>query len=390
MLKRIFHRNHIYLTLISLVLMWTFGQVVKNLSFFNPMSRAVKNFSLSDIYYQMMNEAGYSNPSDIITIIDATSLYDRSKIGDMMLQVSSLEPAVVGVDCIYEGFRGDTIGTNRLAEGLFSLPNPVVAFKLTNYDQTLGEFTSQRHSFFAPMEGIGEGYSNITYDAGGITVRSLQTQRVVGSDTLYSLPYQIGCAYTDDVKDMASSRQYMIDYTPTDFPVVHCDSIMEHPDLIRGRIVIIGATHDDADMHSSPYGRIPGTVIQAYILQTLLEHEPVKEVPPVWTLLISLFFIWLTDVMQTEMSYFGQRQKRPFVKLMLTTAFTKNIINFIWINILVYINFLVFNIGDIYFNPSTMLWCIALLVEARLFYNSARATYMAAKVNRQRKKPKNA
>ena len=386
MLKRIFHRNHIYLTIISIVLMWTFGQLVKNISFFNPVSRAVKNFSLSDIYYQMMKDAGYSQPSDIITIIDATSLYDRSKIGDMMLQVSSLEPAVVGVDCIYEGFRGDTIGTNRLAEGLFSLPKPVVAFKLTNYDQEIGEFTQQRHSFFAPMDGIGEGYSNVSYDAGGITVRSLVTKRVVNGDTLLSLPYQIGSAYTDDVKDMASTRPFMIDYTPTDFPVVHCDSILQNADKIRGRIVIIGATHDDADMHSSPYGRIPGTVIQAYILQTLLEHEPVKEVPVAWTVIISLFFIWLTDVMQTEISYFGSKQKRPFVKLMLTSAFTKNIINFIWINILVYINFLVFNLYSIYFNPSTMLWCIALLVEARLFYNSARATLMVRKVNKEKKK----
>ena len=298
MLKRIFHRNHIYLTIISVVLMWTLGQLVRNISFFNPVSRAVKNFAISDIYYQMMKDGGYSQPSDIITIIDATSLYDRSKIGDMMLQVSSLEPAVVGIDCIYEGFRGDTIGTNRLAEGLFSLPNPVVAFKLTNYNPETGEFTQQRHSFFAPMDGIGEGYSNVSYDAGGITVRSLVTQRIVNGDTLLSLPYQIGSAYTDDVKDMASTRPYMIDYTPTDFPVVHCDSILQNADKIRGRIVIIGATHDDADMHSSPYGRIPGTVIQAYILQTLLEHEPVKEVPVAWTVIISLFFIWLTDVIK--------------------------------------------------------------------------------------------
>jgi len=187
------------------------------------------------------------------------------------------------------------------------------------------------------------------------------------------------------VKDMASTRPFMIDYTPTIFPVVHCDSILQNADKIRGRIVIIGATHDDADMHSSPYGRIPGTVIQAYILQTLLEHEPVKEVPVAWTVIISLFFIWLTDVMQTEMSYFGSKQKRPFVKLMLTSAFTKNIINFIWINIIVYINFLVFNLYSIYFNPSTMLWCIALLVEARLFYNSARATLMVRKMNKEKK-----
>ncbi len=135
-------------------------------------------------------------------------------------------------------------------------------------------------------------------------------------------------------------------------------------------------------MHSSPYGRIPGTVIQAYILQTLLEHEPVKEVPVVWTVIISLFFIWLTDVYQTELSYFGSKQERPFVRLILTSAFTKNIINFIWINILVYINFLVFNLFSVYFNPATMLWCIALLVEARLFYNSARAALMVHKVNK--------
>jgi len=362
-------------------MMCTLGLVVKNMSFFNPVSRALKNFSLSDIYYQMMQDAGYSQPSDIITIIDATSLYDRSKIGDMMMQVGGLEPAVVGIDCIYEGFRGDSAGTERLAEGLLSLPNQVVAFKLTGYDAQLGEFTSSRHSFFAPQDGLIEGYTNISYDAGGVTIRNLLTERVVGGDTLYSLPFQIARAYTDDVLDMASTREYMIDYTPTDFPVVSCDSILQNADLIRGHIVIIGATHDDADMHSSPYGRIPGTVIQAYILQTLLEHEPVKEIPFVWEMIISLFFIWLTDIMQTEMTYWGMKQRRPFVRLIFTSLFTKNIINFIWINILVYINFLIFNLHSIYFNPTIMLCCIALLVEARYFYASLKETMKLYKIN---------
>ena len=368
-------KDHIGVTLLAMFILWICSMAAMNLSFFNPVQRAIKNFSLSDVYYQMMQQSGQAETSGLITIIDATSYYDRGKIGEMMQQISQCNPAVVGVDCIYEGFRGDTLGSNLLAEGIFTLPNPIFAFKLNNYDEEKGEFTSTRHSFFTFVGDLTEGFSNISYDSNGITVRNLVTQKIVNGDTLCSLPYQMARAFTSDVEQFASTEERIIDYTPTVFPVVPCDSILQNAALLKDRIVFIGATHDDADMHFSPFGRIPGTVIQAYILQTLLEHHKTHEVNFWLMLLISFAVILLTDVMQTKLRRWGQGLKNPWLRLVFSSALTRNLINFIWIGFLLYINFLLFSLYDIYFNPTFMLVSIALLVEARLFYEAGKEAY---------------
>ena len=368
-------RDHIIVPLLSMLILWICSTVAMNLSFFNPVQRAIKNFSLSDVYYQMMQQSGNANTSSLITIVDATSYYDRGKIGEMMHQVSQCHPAVVGVDCIYEGFRGDTIGSDLLAEGIFSLPNPIFAFKLNNYDEDTGQFTSTRHSFFTFVGELTEGYSNISYDSNGITVRNLVTQKVVAGDTLCSLPYQMARAFTPDVEELASTKERIIDYTPTIFPVVPCDSILQYASLLQDRIVFIGATHDDADMHFSPFGRIPGTVIQAYILQTLLEHHRTREVPFWLVLAVSFIVIMLTDIMQTHILRWGKSMSNVWLRLLLSSALTRNLINFLWIGLLVYANFLLFSLYDIYFNPTIMLVSIALLVEARLFYEAGKEIY---------------
>ncbi|MBQ9363345.1 MAG: CHASE2 domain-containing protein [Bacteroidaceae bacterium] len=372
-MKKLFWlKDHIAVSLLALCILWICSTVAMNLSFFNPVQRAIKNFSLSDVYYQMMQQSGKSQISSLITIIDATSYYDRSKIGQMMREVSQCQPAVVGVDCIYEGFRGDTIGSDNLAEGIFSLPNPIFAFKLNNFDEKKGEFTATRHSFFTFVEDLTEGYSNISYDSNGITVRNLVTQKIVNGDTLYSLPYQMARAFTPDVEEFASTEERIIDYTPTVFPVVPCDSILQNAELLKDRIVFIGATHDDADMHFSPYGRIPGTIIQAYILQTLLEHHRTREVNFWVVLLVSFLVIVLTDIVQTRILRWGKKQENPWLRLIFSSALTRNLINFVWIGFLLYLNFLLFSLHDLYFNPTIMLVSIAFLVEARLFYEAGK------------------
>lgn len=368
-------RDHVCVTLIAMVLLWVCSLVTMNLSFFSPMKRALSNFSLSDIYYQMLKDGGKSQHNDIITIIDATTLYDRGKIGELFMQVAECNPAAVGIDCIYGGLRGDTLGSEVLAEGVFTMDNPVFAFKLREYDVETGKYQSQGHSFFAPMEGLQEGYSNVSYDVSGTAIRKFVTMMEMDGDTVYSLPFQIARQYGIDTDEMLSDKPRLIDYYPTEFTVVPWDSIEGNEELLRDHIVFIGATNDDSDMHFSPFGRQPGTVIQAYILQNILEHKHVEAIGFLPLLLISFLIIILTDVMQTELAKWSQKQENLFLRFILDTALVKNLINFMWIAILVYINFIVFMRLEVYFDPTITLVSIALLVEARLFYTSATKAY---------------
>lgn len=357
-----------------------------NLSFFDPIKRAMANFSVSDVYYQVMQESGDEQKSEVITIVDMTTLYDRGRMAQVIDEVNECNPCVVGLDVMFEGLRGDTVGSERLVEAICQIENPVVAFKLKEADPETGEFVSARHSFFAPLDGLQEGYTNVQHiDLGGI-IRNMSTWHILGGDTVHSLSYYLAHKFSPDVTAVDLPRRQLIDYTPTQFAVVPYDSILQHRDLIENRIVMLGAMNDDADMHYSPFGRTAGTCIQAYAVQTLLEHHHTLEIGFVWTVIISFLIIVLTDILQCEISYHAKRSNSIAVQFFFESTFVKNAINFIWMSFLIWINFLMFTKFNIYFIPTIMLIGIVLQVEGRLFYVSGIAAYKEIKEKKQKTK----
>lgn len=373
MLKRIFSKSHLIVTIITIIIFGLCSFFTTHLTFFNPVKRALDNFYLSDIYYQMLDNADTRRENDLITIVDATQLYDRGRIGDMFEELAECNPAVIGVDCIYQGFRGDTIGTNRLVEGAFCMEEPIFAIKLKDFDNESGMYSSVVKSvmFIPELEGeILGGFTNVSYDSSRSTVRKYVTDMIVNDDTIHSLSYMIASAFSKDVEIMRSIEPQFIDYSPTKFRVVPYDSIRQYKDLLEDHIVIVGAMDDDADKHFCPYGLRPGTEIQAYMTQTILEHNKKKNVNGWIVFFVSVIIVWLTDIMQTEFQRFCKRRKNLVAQTLLQTALVKNIVNLIWLGILIYINFILFTFFDIYFNPAMMLVCIAVLVEAHIFYDS--------------------
>jgi CHASE2 domain-containing sensor protein len=152
--------------------------------------------------------------------------------------------------------------------------------------------------------------------------------------------------------------------------------------LIENHIVLLGATNDDADMHYSPFGRTAGTCIQAYAIQTLLEHQDMKEVNLFWTIFISFIIIVLIDVLQCEIARRTKKSKSIVIRNMFESSFIKNVINFICMAFLIWINFLIFVKLNILFNPTIMLMGIVLQVEGRLFYLTGINTYREIKAKK--------
>ena len=383
MLKRIFNLSHIFVAILTLLIVWICSLIAMNISFFNPIKRAMQDFSLSDVYYQIMQESGDVKESKLITIVDMTTLYDRGRIAQVIEEVNQCNPCVVGIDVMFEGLKGDTIGSEKLVEAICETETPIVAFKLKEANPETGEFISARHSFFAPLEGLQEGYTNVQHvDLGGV-IRHMSTWHLLNTDTVHSLSYYLACTFSPDLLKEETPKRQLIDYTPTSFPVVPYDSIFEHQDLIENHIVLLGAMNDDADMHYSPFGRTAGTCIQAYATQTLLEHQNTKELSLFWNIIISFFIIVLTDIFQSEITYRGKKSHQVTVRFLLESTFIKNVINFIWMAFLLWINFLIFAKLNIYFNPTIMLMGIVIQVEGRLFYLSGIATYRENKQNNQ-------
>lgn len=374
--------SHVYVALLALLILWLCSKVVMNFSFFNPIERALQNFSFSDVYYQVMQEADSTQKSDIITIVDLTTMYDRGRIAQTIRDINACNPRVLGIDVMFEGLRGDPEGSDLLVEAIAETEVAVIAFKLKEQDpQTEGEFLTARHSFFAPLEGLQEGYTNVQHTNLGDNVRNMSTWHLLDGDTVRSFSYYLACQFSPDVADNDLPQRQFIDYTPTQFDVVPYDSILQKHNLIENHIVLLGAINDDADMHYSPLGRIAGTRIQAYAIQTLLEHHHKKIVPFFWTVLISLVILVLIDILQCEISHHARHARSRFIRFFFQTSLVKNFINLIIISFLVWLDFLLFTHSSWYFNPNILLMGIALMVESRLFYMSGIAVYADYRAN---------
>ena len=58
-----------------------------NLSFLNPIKKAVKEFSMTDLYYQILQETGSPATSPLITIVDMTELISRQDLAQALEKI---------------------------------------------------------------------------------------------------------------------------------------------------------------------------------------------------------------------------------------------------------------------------------------------------------------
>ena len=253
----------------------------------------------------------------------------------------ALEPAVLGIDIVFDGIREDTVANQRLLEVVRqqSTTPPIWAFKLTEWSKEQEQFTQTFHSFFVDSVAVEEGFTNVRRDVNGGTVRSFGLQRIAGGDIQYSLPAKVATAFTRDSSIINRQTDCTICYSAAHFPVVPCDSIFQYADLITGHIVLLGATHDQRDLHYTPIGRIAGLQVLAYTVQTLIERKIPVEIPFWHTICITFFLIWLGQLCQY--GFIRYLTKRPYETLQYIgkNGLAASIVSFIFMCLLVGLSF---------------------------------------------------
>lgn len=315
LLRQLFAIDHLFITAIAILLIGILVQLTVNLSFLNPMARTIENFSLTDVFYDINRSVGDPDTSDVITLVDMTEIYDRARLADIFDSIQALEPAVVGVDIVFEGWRGDSTGTRRMRDAASRASSPTVfSYRLSDWEESEQEFrTSQRSIIFGPdfppLQQIQEGYTNVHHSLNGSTVRSFSISRRAHGHIEHSMPAKVATTFMGDTTLYTQLSDQTIDFTATHFRVVHPDSLRQNADLIRSHIVLLGATADGLDMHFTPIGRMPGLEVLAYAVQTMLNQSNVTLLSSCQTFAFSVFVLWLVQLLQYLCtSYFNSRK----------------------------------------------------------------------------------
>lgn len=378
MLKRIFHIDHLFVFLLVMVMLFLFKTAVNGLAFFDPVKRSLDNFSLKDIYYQVIQEAEEAHTSRIITIVDMSSAYRRDHLAAIIEDIESCEPAVLGVDIVFEGWREDTLGSELLTEVVRQTGNAVFACKLKDGSPEEGEvgqagrlrFASAVHPFFAETVPVVEGFTNVDSDADGKTLRMFPMSRRCGSETIYSFTAQVAEAYQGNIIGKTNEEDRTVIYSGTKIEVVHCDSVRQHCDLIKDRIVLLGAMDDYTDKHYTPVGYLAGVEYQAYAIQTLLEHNDFRTMGRTATWFVSVLMIYLTLVLRVFLYMRLKRSRHPFAVFFTDSSIGFTFLTFLWLCLIVALNFFAFAIYYTYMDPLVMCMGVAFIGDASAFYEA--------------------
>lgn len=375
----------------SFVIVWGYAQIALNLSFLNPISEVIENFSITDKYYQMMPE----RENRYISIVDLTSLHDRQEIAQALEAIESCHPIVVGMDCRFKNEnmelaadgkpKGNEAADNVLKKVVEKYrDNIVFSYELFDEENEEIGYTREMHSFFANEIPIHEGVCNMQGDNiyNGIK-RQMKLGWTLNGKKVPSLVGEVVNIYVGDKLVRTDDENVNIKFAPTNFTIIHPDSILQHRQEIEGRIVFFGSMAEETDMHYTPLGKIAGVELLAYATQTLLEHSQIIE-PPMWMqVIIAILLVMLTNMMQLLYLGWTSRSKSPLVYHVMGSAYLLGLVTFMWIALIMWFTFLFFCMYNVSMEIGWSIAAMAFLATSRSFYAACEDYYKLWKERKQ-------
>ena len=339
-----------------------------NFTFLSPVKKAVQEFSMTDIYYQILQETGKADTSPLITIVDMTEMTSRRDLAQALEDIEACEPKIIGVDIILEGRKEDTEGDNMIARVAANYPNIIWSMKLTDFIDDKIEYGNVIRSFFTDSLEVQEGVTNMQRRLYGGVKRRLDQGWILRGQLMPSFSTRVLNNYAGKTIYDTEIQSIDVNFTPTNFCVINADSVLMHPELITDRIVLFGAMNEEADMHYTPLGKIPGIVLLAYSIQTLLSQNQIVEVKGFILWACSFILIMLTYWERVKRKKWIVHHAHPIVQLIIGFPIVSSIISFLWMALALWLSFLLFCGYDISFNLGISFSAIAFLTTAEYSY----------------------
>jgi CHASE2 domain-containing sensor protein len=364
----------------SFIIVWGYAGIALNLSFLNPISEAIKSFSITDKYYQMMAE----KDSRLIVLVDLTNLFDRADIAQALEEIEACNPAVIGMDCVFEGEKEDTASDNAIRRVAEKYDNIVFSYRLVDEQEGIG-YSRSIHSFFTDETSVHEGVTNMLYESHFNRIkRKLKAGWLVNGNLEPTLVGEVANIYAQEKVINATDKDININFHPTRFTKLDPSEILQNRDQIEGRIVLFGTLTEETDMHFTPLGKIAGVELLAYATQSILEKEEIKKFPFWIQIIISVILVILSNILQLTYIDWTTKSESPFIRYVIGSAYILGVLTFLWIALILWITFLCFSIYGISIDIGWPVAAMAFLATSRSFYAACEAYYKLWKERKQK------
>lgn len=366
-IKFIFHRDHLLIIILTGVIVLLLTVITVKTPALNPIAKAMKNISVTDLFFKLDNKFSKTDTCKDIVIVDMTELHSRADIGNLLTEISDAHPKAIGVDLIFEGEKDDLEGNLVLEQAVEEIsPKTVFTNKLTDYDLKQKCFTGMVSSYFKDVVPIAEGYANITDNMENTTIREL----TVSQKTILGYQYSFAARVAQKVGIKAEGKKkIVINYSPESFIVIPFDKIYENRSKIKDRIVFVGTMTEEQDMHLTPLGKMPGIEIQAYSLLTLLKHKDIVYTSALTSILIGFLLCYIYELLFAAVAVFVQTRKARLRTFLSESRIMLNLLSIFYVSGISLLSYLVFERFNIYVDMVIVLIMVAFVgLGRRLYY----------------------
>lgn len=209
----IVHLRPVWVSLFAFTLVGLYASIALNVSFLNPVAQAVKEFSLTDIYYQVLSEV--PDTSRAITVVDMSKMYTRSEVAALLYEIEAHNPKIVGVDITFQDRRTDLVGNDMLVNIAQDFPNIVFAY----YRQDVKNNAEKEvHSFFTDTIPVTEGFTDMPRGLYGVMKRQVPLAGPSRGGLCHSFASAIVNKYADDDLIPLEKRDLNINFESTFSP----------------------------------------------------------------------------------------------------------------------------------------------------------------------------
>lgn len=382
-------RRHLSVTLLSIGISALFALVAIFAKPLDPVKRAIKDFSFTDIYYEILKEGSVPDTSRIVTIVDMTRLTSRTEIARLLSDIEKHNPKVIGLDVCFDNEGEDFEGNDSLIAVASEHKNIVYSMKMLDWANDSIGWTKCIHSFFHEITPLTEGTTNMPRALYDNMKRKVPVYERYEGKWLPSFVTQVSNAYAE--RDLVGGRteDVKINFSPTVFRTLAPEQVDSHPELIEGQIVLVGAMYEDADRHWTPVGKIAGVELLAYGVHSIIYSNEIKDMPFPLLCLISLVVIFLVEVIQHWYLKTMARSNRIFIRHIIGSTYVMSILTFLFTSVLLGLSFLVFKLYGLSFNLAWALSVITFLGTSRSMYTALTDYFKAWKAKRAERRQNN-
>lgn len=368
MKNKLLHKDAFFCMLFSFIIIGLASLVILNLSIFNPFTNAFKDFSFLDIYYsEKMGEPYPVNQNIILVNVEHR---DRFELAELLSILQKQQPKTIGVDLIFKEQR--EAYSDSLLKIQLGKANVINSYAYVSNNLV------KNNSFFLAQENTS-GFSNINFDRDEGVIRNVQLQKKKTEEFAFSTAIAKNALSENDFEKLKrkfkNKQRIKFFGNQHHFLTYSFDEVLEkenHP-LMKGKIIMLGylgvplnSPFDVEDKHFTPLNEVAvgksipdmnGVVIQATILEMLLNNDFITDVPLLILIILTILLSYLS------LLYFLRLNKRKRIRYMITKKIAQLLFTVIFLYVALYL--LQF---DIYLNATPIIAIVLLSVECIAIY----------------------